>query len=85
MKQTGEGGFRPRVYDATGNGDYTIGFGHHIAGQSELSSYQGRTISQNEGEALFQRDFAAAEDAMRRHIIQPLTENQFDALADFVF
>ena len=22
---------------------------------------------------------------MRRHIIQPLTQNQFDALADFVF
>jgi GH24 family phage-related lysozyme (muramidase) len=75
----------PRVYDPTRKGDYTIGFGHHIASQAELSSYRGRAISQNEGEALFQHDLAAAEDAVRRHIIQPLTQNQFDALADFVF
>jgi GH24 family phage-related lysozyme (muramidase) len=84
MKQR-EGGFIPRVYDPTRKGDYTIGFGHHIASQVELSSYRGRAISQNEGEALFQHDLAAAEDAVRRHIIQPLTQNQFDALADFVF
>jgi GH24 family phage-related lysozyme (muramidase) len=84
MKQR-EGGFIPRVYDPTRKGDYTIGFGHHIASQAELSSNRGRAISQNEGEALFQHDLAAAEDAVRRHIIQPLTQNQFDALADFVF
>ena len=73
------------MYDATRKGDYTIGYGHHIASQPELSTYRGRTISQNEAEALFQRDLAAAEDAVRWQIIQPLTQNQFDALADFVF
>jgi len=84
----GEGGFRPNVYDASGAsgaGDYTIGYGHRIASQPELSSYQDRTISQNEGESLFQQDLAVAESAVRRHIIQPLTQNQFDALADFLF
>ena len=48
-----EGGFQPQMYDANRKGDYTIGYGHHIASQSELSSYRGRTISQNEGEHSF--------------------------------
>src|SRR5258708_29600895 len=59
MKQKGEGGFRPNVYDASGGrgtGDHTIGYGHRIAGQSELSNFRNRTITQSEGEAIYQRD-----------------------------
>ena len=84
MKNRRNEDFVPWMYDAR-KGDYTIGYGHRIAGQSELSNYQGRTISLNEGKALYQSDLAAAEDVVRRNVIQPLTQNQFDALVDFAF
>ncbi len=80
-----EGGLIPQMYDPTHKGDYTIGFGHKITGQPEFSNYLGKTISPSDAEALYQRDLAAAEDVVRRNVIQPLTQNQFDALVDFVF
>lgn len=85
MKDRANEDFVPWMYDATRKGDYTIGYGHKITSQPEFSDYLGKTISRSEGEALFQRDLATAEDAVRRNVIQPLTQNQFDALVDFAF
>ena len=86
MKNRPNEDFVPWMYDARkGKGDYTIGYGHQIKNVPEFSDYLGKTISRGEGEALFQRDLATAEDVVRRKVIQPLTQNQFDALVDFVF
>lgn len=62
---------------------YSIGYGHHITGSDGLNNRS--TITQNTAENLFQSDLSIAENAINSAISVPLTQGQFDALADFVY
>ena len=42
-------------------------------------------ITEIEAEQIFRQDLGIAEDDINRNVHVPLTENQFDALASFVF
>jgi lysozyme len=65
-----------------GNG-YSIGYGHHITGTDGLNSNS--TISQAKAQQLFAADLASAEAVIRSSVAVPMTQGQFDALADFVY
>lgn len=72
-------GFSPKPYKCPG-GVLTIGFGHAIR-QGELFT----EIDEFEGHQLLLRDLKEAEAAIARHVTAPLNENQFSALASWVF
>jgi lysozyme len=59
---------------------WTIGVGH-----TGPDVYQGLTITQAQADALLYQDIQTAEDAVNRLVTVPLTQDQFDALVDFVF
>ena len=62
-------------------GGYSIGWGHHIATGENISS----PISYQQASLLFQQDVATVESTLNSTITVPVTQDQFDALADFVF
>lgn len=61
------------------SGVWTIGYGH------TANVVEGQTITQAQANNLLMLDLATAADAVNRLVTVPLTQNQFDALVDFVF
>jgi len=61
------------------NGRWTIGYGH------TLTAREGATVSLQDAEALLLYDLIPVAHAINEHTYTPLTQNQFDALASFVF
>src|SRR5271166_29191 len=61
-------------------GVWTIGYGH-----TGPDVYAGLTISQNDATALLMHDVATAAACVNRLVTVPLTQDEFDALVDFVF
>lgn len=75
-------GFSPRLYDDVGHP--CIGYGCDLTPE-EAKSYEGRMIDKTEGEALMRSRLKPIEEAINNLIYQALTQDQFDALADFVY
>lgn len=71
-------GFRPKAARLD-DGRWTIGYGH------TLTAREGAQITEADGEALLLYDLIQAAHAVNEHVFAPLTQNQFDALASFVF
>ena len=65
-------------------GILTIGIGHTSAAGSPIVA-AGMTITRVEADAILARDLIRFEDAVKRLVKVPLTQNQFDALVSFVF
>ncbi|MGA2903727.1 MAG: lysozyme [Candidatus Korobacteraceae bacterium] len=61
-------------------GKWTIGYGH-----TGPDVQPGLTITQDQANALLVQDVASAVASVNRMVTVPLTQNQFDALVDFVF
>jgi lysozyme len=61
------------------DGRWTIGHGH------TLTARQGAEVSSDDAEALLLYDLIAVAHALNEAVFSPLTQNQFDALASFVF
>ncbi len=72
-------GLRLKAYQDA-NGVWTIGYGH-----TGPDVHAGLSITQEQAEALLLQDVASAVAAVNRLVTVPLTQNQFDALVDFVF
>lgn len=68
------------VPDAMG---HEIGYGHSIQPADNIAP--GQTISQAQADALFAADSAQVVNCINGAVKVPLTQNQFDALADFVY
>lgn len=65
---------------ASGGAPWTIGYGH-----TGPDVYQGLVWTQGQADAALQADLAWAEAAVSREVTVPLSQNQADALIDFVF
>jgi lysozyme len=61
------------------DGRWVIGHGH------TLTARQGAEVSQADAEALLLYDLIAVAHGLNEQVYAPLTQNQFDALASFVF
>lgn len=61
------------------DGRWTIGYGH------TLTAREGAEVSEEDAEALLLYDLIAVSHAINEWTYAPLTQNQFDALASFVF
>jgi lysozyme len=61
-------------------GVWTIGFGH-----TGPDVHAGLTITQDQATVLLMKDVASASASVNNLVKVPLTQNQFDALVDFVF
>jgi lysozyme len=61
------------------DGRWTIGYGH------TRSAREGAEVSETDAEALLRYDLIGIVAALNERIYTPLTQNQFDALASFVF
>jgi lysozyme len=64
-------------YDS--KGVLTIGWGH------TGSVYPGQTITQEKADELLRCDIATAVNAVNKFVTVSLTQNEFDALVDFVY
>lgn len=60
-------------------GKWTIGYGH------TEGVHEGMKITKEQAEELLRRDLAEVEKAIAALVEVPLSQNQFDALASFVF
>ena len=65
-------------------GIWTIGIGHTAAAGHPVP-YRGLTITRAECDAIFARDIVQYEDAVRRAVIVPLADHQFDALTSICY
>jgi lysozyme len=61
------------------DGRWTIGHGH------TLTAREGASVSPDDAEALLLYDLIGVAHALNEAVFTPLTQNQFDALASFVF
>ena len=77
-------GLRLEPYRDAG-GLWTVGYGHLLSRDKTLPGGHFKPIGLDEAEAYLEADMAKAGAAIQRLIIAPLTENQYSALADFVF
>ena len=67
-------------------GKWTIGYGHLITTSDPFYPYGSITkITQEEAEALFQRDISVAQSCVESEVTVPLTDNQKAALVSFIF
>lgn len=73
-------GFRSTVYKDTA-GLPTIGYGHRLLPGEVFAG----GITQEAAQSLLAKDVARAEAAVLRLVKTPLSQNQFDALVDFVY
>jgi len=75
-------GLRLTAYpDPATNGDpWTIGYGHTGA-----EVHQGMTITQEQAEEFLMQDVQKAVQTVNSKVHTDLTQNEFDALVDFVF
>ena len=79
-------GWRASAYPdpGTGGAPWTIGYGHtSMAGPPKVTP--GMTITKAEGEKILKRDLKKYEDAVKRWVRVPLSQEQFDALTSFVY
>ena len=75
-------------YDNDGAGNCTVGWGHLVGGGGDCSaSIEGKPITRQKAEELFQQDVLSHENNVKKRVNIPLTQNQFDALVmlDFTF
>jgi len=72
-------GFRSKPYRCPG-GDATIGFGHVLRPGETFES-----ISRRDAEQLLLKDIALVTLALRRLIVVPLHQHQWDSLISFTF
>lgn len=72
-------GVKLTAYLPTPNDVWTIGYGH------TKTARPGMTITLEEAENLLVRDLQWVEEALTKHVKVPLSQNQFDALASFVY
>ncbi len=61
-------------------GGYSVGYGHRLEEGASLAP-----ISQGQAELYLESDVASAEHCINLYVTVPLTQNQFDALCDFVY
>ncbi len=74
--------FSEKIYlDA--NNKETIGYGHLLL-EGEREKFK-NGITKQEAKKLMEADLEIAENAIKRLVKVPLTQNQFDALVSFVF
>lgn len=72
-------GLRLEAYlDAVGV--WTIGYGH-----TGPDVFRGRTITEEEADALLRKDLGSAENCVRAAVSVPISQGEFDALVSFVF
>ena len=78
-------GFEPRTYtDAVGV--KTIGYGTALFTPDIILRYEGRTITESEAQELLQIHLANnVEPVIRQYVNVELNQNQFDALASFIY
>lgn len=75
--------FVEHIYD-DGFGNLTIGYGHLVTDEDNLT--MGQTISESEAEAFFRSDIARTEGYVNTlPKISRITQNQFDAISSFIF
>lgn len=73
-------GYRSTMYrDAAGL--LTVGYGHRV----RAGEFFTNGMDESRAEELLASDVSIAEQAVARHVTVPLTQNQFDALVDFVY
>lgn len=72
-------GLRLKAYQDSA-GVWTIGYGH-----TGRDVHAGLTITQQQASDLLLQDVGTAVTTVNRLVTVPLTQNQFDALVDFVF
>ena len=72
-------GLRLTAYLPTPNDVWTIGYGH------TKTAKPGMHITKAGAEELLKHDLAWVEEALKKHVKVPLTQNQYDALASFVY
>lgn len=75
-------GFEEKAYKDTG-GVWTIGYGSTKVDGTPVQ--QGQTITPEKAAAQLQFDIAWAQTAVNKMVTVPLSQNQFDALVDFVY
>lgn len=73
-------GYRSTMYRDSA-GLLTIGYGHRV----RPGEFFPNGVAQARAEELLAADVATAEQAVARHVEPPLSQNQFDALVDFVY
>lgn len=73
-------GYRQRTY-LDGSGFPTIGYGHRLLASESFPN----GIEEAQANGILARDVRGAEQAVTRLVKVALTQNQFDALVDFVF
>ncbi|MBI1274223.1 MAG: glycoside hydrolase family protein [Alphaproteobacteria bacterium] len=71
-------GLRLEAYLCPG-GIFTVGYGH------TRSARAGMKITRDQADALLDADLRVYEHAVARHVLVPLTDNQFAALVSFTF
>ena len=72
-------GFRPRAVKLE-SGGYLVGYGHR------RSAREGAKITEADAELLLREyDLPAVEEAIGANVLTPLDQNEFDALASFIF
>lgn len=75
-------GFSPAIYKDVG-GKPTIGYGHLVAGEEEAKYKNG--ITRDQADQILRNDAMSAEKSVKDLVEVPLKQNQFNALASFVF
>ncbi|CAB4195801.1 COG3772 Phage-related lysozyme (muraminidase) [uncultured Caudovirales phage] len=77
-------GFRANVYECPA-GIPTIGYGSTRGSDGQPLTLAAPSVTEDEAVALLARDLGGAARSVLRLISVPLTDGQFDALADFVY
>ena len=72
-------GLRLKAYMPTKNDVPTIGYGH------TKGVHMGMSITEEQAVKFLKEDIAWVENAINRYVVVDLNQNQFDALASFVY
>ena len=72
-------GLRLSAYKPTPNDVWTIGYGH------TATAHRGMVITEEHAEELLRADIVWVEGAINRNVVVTLNQNQYDALASWVF
>ena len=75
-------GFAPKIIDDVGHP--MIGYGCDLMPE-EVSHYTGKTISEEEATQLLISRLIPAMECVKTYVKVELSQNQFDALSDFVY
>jgi lysozyme len=80
-EQGPNGGFAKKRYLCS-SGKPTIGYGHVIL-PSEKALLWDKVITEDEANAIFEKDLIVYENGVKKLVLVPLAQNQFDALVSF--